>query len=122
MDILEFSKQKRRMCGSFSTCEECELFEGVCSVGYVNNSIEDDKKIIETVEKWAAEHPLRTRQNEFLKMFPNAKTDERGVLAVPPCVVDSSCGVEKTKANCCIGKTCAVCRRDFWFTPLEELR
>lgn len=109
------------MCSSFSKCTECEIGGFACSIGLLNKSIEDDEKIIKIVEKWAAEHPLRTRQSEFLKMFPNAKLDKSDVPAVQPCYVDSSYGVDGTKANCCIGKTCAVCRREYWLAELEDI-
>lgn len=120
MDALEFAKQKRRMCSSFSTCEECGLYEDICSIGNVNKSIEDDKNIIKIIEKWSKEHPEKTRQSEFLKMFPNAKIDKKGALAVPPCRVDISYGVEENKVNCCSGKSCPECCREYWLTPLEE--
>lgn len=120
MDALKFAKQKRRMCLSFPMCEECP-FKGIsCNVGYTNKSIEHDKKIIDAVEKWAAEHPEKTRQSEFLKMFPNAPLDENGISKVFPCKIDESYGKDEQKANCCKGKPCDACRREFWLTPLEE--
>ena len=120
------------MCSSFSKCTECEIGGFACSIGLLNKSIEDDEKIIKIVEKWAAEHPLRTRQSEFLKMFPNAELGEDGVLVIQPCDLDSSyCyldssyrhsnyGVEESKANSCRGKTCEDCRREYWLTALED--
>ena len=109
------------MCSSFSGCKECEIDHSACNIGCTNKSIEDDEKIIKIVEKWAAEHPLRTRQSEFLKMFPNASLDTNDVLAVQPCCIDSSYGNDRIKANCCIGKTCVVCRREYWLAELEDI-
>lgn len=125
MDALEFARSKRRMCDMYYTeqygCSECPLeSHDTCAIGDNDFTWREDIRIIEAVEKWSAEHPLRTRQDTFLDMFPNAKLDERGVLIISPCVVDRSYGVEKNKANCCIGKTCGECRPEFWLTPLED--
>ena len=54
-------------------------------------------------------------------MFPNASLDTNDVLAVQPCCIDSSYGNDRIKANCCIGKTCVVCRREYWLAELEDI-
>lgn len=40
--------------------------------------------VVKEVEKWAAAHPRKTRQNVFLEQYPDASFDDRGVLRVCP--------------------------------------
>lgn len=65
------------------------------------------------LEKWAKEHPVKTRQSEFLKMYPNAVVMTGGVLCVRPCEVDN------TIKNLCKTTNCGVCRRDYWLQEVE---
>lgn len=48
----------------------------------------DALKFIAAVEQLAQEHPRKTRQSEFLDMFPTASVDDVGVLNVCPAAVD----------------------------------
>lgn len=113
MDALEFAKQRRRMCKNVGSCTGCELHGKWCKLGHIDNTIEDDERTIKVVEKWAKEHPEKTRQSAFLKMFPDAPRDDEDLLAVCPknTIKGFVCGYRKT---------CADCRREFWLAPLED--
>nr|DAF41047.1 MAG TPA: Paired amphipathic helix protein [Caudoviricetes sp.] len=68
---------------------------------------------VDELEKWAKEHPVKTRQSEFLKMFPNAIVMTGGALCVRPCDVDN------TIKNLCKTTNCGVCRLDYWLQEVE---
>lgn len=113
MDALRFFKERERMCFAHPVvCKGCPLsekFSGICLVWCANHT----EEAIAVVEKWAREHPRKTRQSEFLKQWPNASVSE-GVLNIDPCSVDtefehSLCGEDK----------CAQCRREFWMQEVE---
>ena len=72
--------------------------------------------LVSQVEQWAAEHPVKTRQSEFLKMFPDAPIyPDTGLVRVSPCQVDRAlCG------NCPTGINCIECRKKFWLAEVEE--
>lgn len=72
--------------------------------------------LVSQVEQWAAEHPIKTRQSEFLKMFPNAPiyTNTHNV-ALDPCLVDTT-----LRGHCPTGRGCDICRREFWMQEVEE--
>lgn len=75
----------------------------------------DNVGAVKYVEQWDDEHPVKTRQSEFLKLFPGAdvcKTD--GCLTLNPCNV-----YEKMRKVCNGGK-CSDCRRKFWLAEVEE--
>lgn len=63
--------------------------------------------------KWCKEHPVKTRQSEFLKMFPNAGIDENGVVTICPICVD-------TNFNCVSSISCPKCREEYWLAEVEE--
>lgn len=80
MNAVEFLKENNRMCKTFDSCsgkdggEMCELYvksneKGLSCADYATTYPEEAVKII---EKWAKEHPKKTRQSEFLKKFPEA--------------------------------------------------
>lgn len=92
--------------------EECRL----------NNLTTDEecKKIISTVEQWLKEHPHKTRQSEFLKMFPNASVIANGTLGICPKSLDKDreCFYSDNYDN---NKfvDCLSCRNQFWLEEVE---
>lgn len=75
-----------------------------------NNTPEE---IVAEAEKWAKEHPVKTRQSEFLKMFPNARLGA-GSINICPLNVDQTYDVS------CEVRRCIKCCREFWTAEVEE--
>lgn len=65
------------------------------------------KEAEEIITKWAEEHPIKTRQDVFLELHPNAVLNEDGVLNIYACYIDK-------RIICYRGKTCEECRKDYW--------
>ena len=108
MDAVEFLKATRRLCAIYHCENGCPLLDSCddeTDDGYTQK--------VRTVEQWAKEHPAKTRQSEFLKMFPNAVVMTGGVLCIRPCDVDN------TIKNLCKTTNCGICRRDFWLKEIE---
>lgn len=75
----------------------------------------DYEGMVEAAEQWAAEHPVKTRQSEFLKLFPGVDVYETdGCLTLNPCII-----YEKMRKECA-GKLCSECQRAFWLAEVEE--
>lgn len=102
-----------RMCKNIKKCEDCPLGvnnngEGIaCS--YLMMKVPD--KANEIILKWCKEHPIKTRQSELLKMFPNAKIDNCGTFILCPQWVDKD-----FKCNLC----CDECCREYWLAEVDE--
>nr|DAV41987.1 MAG TPA: hypothetical protein [Caudoviricetes sp.] len=77
----------------------------------------DNVGAVKFVERWAVAHPIKTRQSEFLKMFPDAPIyPDTGLVRVSPCQVDRAlCG------NCPTGTNCIKCRKKFWLAEVEDV-
>lgn len=109
MDALEFIKAVTQMLQSGTI--DCAIQK------YISAQKKNDYEgMVKAAEQWAAEHPAKTRQSEFLKMFPDAPIyPDTGLVRVSPCQVDRAlCG------NCPTGINCIECRKAFWLAEVEE--
>lgn len=115
MDALEFLKEHKRICNTYSRsdngCRDCPLVSH-CIVSSATSD-EDFKKMTDVVEQWSKEHPRKTRQSEFLKEFPNVQRDSEGIINISPCAVDMTC----KNSNCY--DNCARCRHKYWLQEAE---
>lgn len=103
MDAVEFLKQYSRMV-TFGV----QPFKVPSNLPY--------EEIVSRVEQWAKEHPVKTRQSEFLKMFPNASVGYNGTLVICPSQADT-----KAVAGCVRSeRNCDKCKRDFWLTEIKD--
>nr|DAO04211.1 MAG TPA: hypothetical protein [Caudoviricetes sp.] len=122
MKPQDFVKEYSRLCDAYrlpqkSACRtDCPFINMRCAFPEnVNiNHPERFKKTYNIVEKWSDTHPVKTRQSEFLKMFPNAVIDEDdGILCIRPCDIDESIG-------CTNGKGCDDCYRKYWLAEVTD--
>lgn len=113
MDAVEFFKTVYRLCKN-QACEKCPIWEkGTCMAGVCDYSVENIEKTISKVEQWAKEHPIKTRQSEFLKMFPDADLC-RDVINILPC------SIEKEMCKYCDNSKCEECRKDYWLAAVTD--
>lgn len=117
MDAVNFLKERARMCKANQTgemtCENCAAYKGV-SQCYKLGEPKDPEKMVAIVEQWAAEHPVKTRQSEFLKHYPDARITTYGCLNVCPIDVFSDTGIN------CNAQPCFECKKAFWMQEVEE--
>lgn len=119
MDAIDFIKTRARMCSVYDNCGACSLCD-FCAQDYSEQvTYQVAEQAIANAEQWAKEHPIKTRQSEFLKMFPSALIDG-GSLCICPKILDPK--TYSTDTGCsqiCNGITCKACRRDFWLKEIE---
>lgn len=129
MDAVEFLKEKDRMCraicivgGFVGRGDKCEIERqrqrecGQTCNGYIVNHPEE---AVEIVERWAKEHPRKTRQSEFLKMFPRVDMTADGVIAFCPENMDSTfvCPIKERDHY---DPECGDCRKKYWLEEVED--
>lgn len=115
MDVVKFVKSVNRLCKNQSGCAKCPIWEkGMCMARFGDYSVENIEETISKVEKWAKDHPIKTRQSEFLKMFPDAKINDDGILAFCP---DAFSQKEK---YCHKYNKCEECCKDYWLTEVTD--
>lgn len=122
MDAVEFLKAKNRMCREYGElpedCFACPIGNdsGGCQAGVLENQKVTEEMLVQIVEKWAAEHPRKTRQSEFLKMFPNAALDN-GTIRTCPQLIEG-----EDNYNCIYDNgipSCINCRKRYWLAEVE---
>jgi hypothetical protein len=116
MDAVGFLKTKNRMCAAYlralsTKCDGCPLDE-VASVMCSKWCFNHAEEAVGIVERWAEQNPVKTRQSEFLKQWPNAERYCSGALSVCPKSVDRN-----LKLDC--SRPCDKCCSQFWLEEIE---
>ena len=117
MDAVEFFKTVNRLCGQ--GCAKCPVCKkDICMVRRAamlsNASVESIEEMVSKVEQWVKDHPVKTRQSKFLKMFPGASVTD-GTLDIRPCIIEKS-----VKCIALEGGDCDDCRRKYWLTEVTD--
>ena len=114
MDAVEYVKQRERMCEHYVHCGDCPAgnYEGCASLNEIPN-------MDPIVEKWAKAHPVKTRQDEFFKQWPDAEISDDGLPSVAPCQLYKDMEEKDENGVCCKNCGCGICRRDFWLKEIE---
>jgi len=74
MDAVEYLKAKSRICklGGCGACILGKFDDGNCG------TYDFPEQVVEIVEKWSKEHPVKTYKDVFLEMLPKAPLNEKG--------------------------------------------
>lgn len=114
MDAVEYLKTLNRMC--HCECLKCEF--GKARSGFETCPVwqrTHPEEAVAIVEKWAKEHPIKTRISVFLEQWPDARIHGAdGLPFVSPCYL-----VDKPDLKC-TGTACPECRKEFWLAEVED--
>lgn len=114
MDAVEYLKTLCRMC--HCECLKCEF--GKARSGFETCPVwqrTHPKEAVEIAEKWAKEHPAKTRQSVFLEQWPDARIKKADGLPMT-----SPCDLDGKLAGKCDGIHCPECRKKFWLAEVED--
>lgn len=111
MDAVEFLDKVDRLSKRGSTEEKMRYND--------YRTARDNTRAVKFVERWDAEHPVKTRQSVFLEQYPETRIGDDGVLQINPCSISAS--HRNARGNCAtMRRECPDCRREFWLTEVEE--
>lgn len=120
MDAVKFTRAAMRMCNDYySKYRSCLSGDNTsCKLDSSYSAISAEAKVA-IVEQWAERHPAKTRQSEFLKLFPGAAPTKDGVLAICPKAFSTE---YKDEMGLCKWHyaECDNCCRKFWLAEVEE--
>lgn len=105
MDAVEFLDKVDRLSKRGSTEEKMRYND--------YRTARDNTRAVKFVERWDAEHPIKTRQSEFLKYYPNARTFSDYLNACPMDIFGDM-GIN------CNAQPCYECKKTFWMAEVEE--
>lgn len=121
MDAVNFIVTRDRMCKSFNNrCRGCEIANRMDGNESCNDYIKRcPAEAVAIVEKWSKEHPRKTRQSEFLKLFPRGKLASDGMPKFCPQEVDSGfmCPMVVKRS---FSLHCEDCRREYWLEEVDD--
>lgn len=107
--IYDYARFTRAHCFVGDECAGCPLnnlhFE------LENADSEKLTKINEIILNWCKGHSVKTRQDKFLEMFPNAKI-ANGVVTICPKNVETTLR--------CSMKSCEKCSKEYWLAEVDE--
>lgn len=118
MDAKEFIRTHKRICKKHGdACKNCPLLDKGCYSTSTSIILPEelDESVVDLVEKWAKENPVKTRQSKILEQFPNARLTEYGAISVCPRVLF---GNNVISDSSCRSISCKSCEDNFW---LEEV-
>lgn len=107
-----------RMCEDVKTCSVCPLGFGD-KVGGIPCDLlirTDTDKANEIILNWCKEHPVETRQDRLLKMFPNVLV-KYGQVDICPEKFDMDF---RKSVKCNDYTNCCKCKKDYWLAEVEE--
>ena len=119
---VKLIKDYARMCESKVgiDCDGCELNKNKKYSSCELFMMKEPKKAVEIIEEWSAEHPIKTRQSEFLEQYPEVAKDEYGIINIPPCVIERSRFMKIGESTCNTPKKlCGQCRHEYWNEEVE---
>lgn len=108
IDALTYIKTKARMCNSYSMCSECPLNDCRCTAVDCGDE-KERKRLVEIVEAWNKEHPVKTRKSALLEIFPTVILSEDGIPII--------CPHDMGQIGC--HTTCEECCKEFWMEEIE---
>lgn len=107
-----------RMCKAFTNnCRKCPLNQANNTVGVLCSFLLGayPDKANEIILEWVKEHPVETRQDRLLKVFPNAiRFENSNIIAIKPCDMD------KDYASIPCTLTCEECFKEYWLAEVDE--
>lgn len=122
MDAVEYIKTIHRLCESqngYSGCSGCPLLneDDYCSIVDARERAED---VVQIVEQWAKDHPIKTRQSKFLRISPNV--DLKIITRLLPCSLDKTLKPLRCAKYGYLSITCCCdrCRDDYWNEEVSE--
>lgn len=116
MDAVEFFQTVNRMCKN-KDCNECPVYKNntCCMIGFDDDSVKSIEETISKVEQWAKDNPVKTRQSEFLKLFPKAEIKDDTLWMCPKYI-----NYDYRPEENCHEINCGDCKRKFWLAEVTD--
>lgn len=113
-DLSRFCKHNNCL-----TCPLKTIMENNCAL-YWSFNTEKLSKVNETILAWCEQNPQKTRQEVFLKSFPQAEIGDNGALELCPKYIYGN----TKEINCQIGvlgtTACFYCKKNFWLQEVKS--
>lgn len=114
--ILKTAKEGETIHPAMVDGELTDCMNTACtSCDFAGKDMECDSGFIEWLYEKFEPKPKKTRQSEFLKMYPNARLNSKGILDIRPCNIDTSYSTDHCYFAC--GDEC---QSNYWLQEVEK--
>lgn len=118
MTAVEYFRTKNRMTNGCGV-GECKICPLCCKSEELHIGCDElefifPEKAVDIVQKWAEQHPAKTRQSEFLKIYPNAAMND-GAIKICPLDLNVNFNCRATSERI----SCNTCRKDYWLKEVK---
>lgn len=125
MSNVGILREYARMCKAVSKegknpCIGCKIYELIVQNQFNGTCIEfsltNARDVVNIICEWSKENPekpKKTRQSEFLKIFPNTCMANNHII-INPCVIEPS-----VSEKCFNYSNCSFCREHYWSEEIE---
>lgn len=109
-------KDYARMCRAYhcTNCNGCPMWNKMCNLRVMSEN--ELNRVNEIVLNWRKEHPIKTRQSELLKHFPNV-LNKNGHVVICPERFDMNF---LNSGKCNEYSDCEECKKAYWLTEVDE--
>ena len=115
MDAIKFIEERKRLCETYTICFKCPANDNSGKCKFNITMGDEATKQIKLLEEWSAAHSRKTRQDAFLKQYPNAPRDCDGILMINPCDLD----ITIHGKNECYTDNCLKCHHEYWSQEIK---
>lgn len=112
--IYNYARLCQKHTSYTGSCKECPLDGHKTGFSCIYLMRNEPDKANEIILNWCKEHPVETRQDRLLKIFPNAKIDNCGTLIFCPRWVDKDFKCNRERLSC------AACEKEYWLAEVDE--
>ena len=87
--VVGFALEASRLCEMYEEYDKCPMMGcKKCPIAVLEYDNPNVQSIIDALQKWSDEHPVKTRLDDLLEKYPNAQLDkEEGCPNVKPAVL-----------------------------------
>lgn len=83
--VVCFAREANRLCEMYEDCGKCP-FSGrkKCPIAVLVYDDPDVQSVVDALQEWSDEHPVKTRLDDLLEKYPNTPLREDGLLDFLP--------------------------------------
>ena len=86
--VVGFAREASRLCEMYEDCGKCPMTgHKKCPMAVLEYDNPDVQSIIDALQKWSYEHPVKTRLDDIKERCPNVPLDGEGFPCFSPAML-----------------------------------
>lgn len=86
--VVGFAREASRLCDTYRDCDKCPMARRKkCPMMLLDYDDPDVQSVVDALQAWSDEHPVKTRLDDLKERFPNVSLDDEGIPCFSPSVL-----------------------------------